>query len=206
MQRLVHVIDSDYARRARVARELHGRNLHAEIYEDLDEFTRHRPNKGFVFVADDEVFGGALEIAQTLRSTGTALPVVVYASEPSPERVVSAMLDGALDYLAWPFKPLLLERAFRRLSTEGERRFEQETLRQAAKAKIEKLSSREREVLLHLTQGLGNRGIAEALQISPRTVEIHRGNMMRKLNARTPSDAVRTALYGGLDGDFQPIR
>jgi two-component system response regulator FixJ len=64
---------------------------------------------------------------------------------------------------------------------------------------IDELSPREMDVLNSLVSGNANKQTAQELGISPRTVEIHRGNMMRKLNARSPSDAVRLALYAGLD-------
>ena len=199
----IHVIDDDYRRRARIVHELTARSFHAEIYEDLDEFSRHAPQEGVVFAADDPAAAsGPVEIAEVLQAHGAALPIVVYSTEPSTERIVDAIRDGALDYLEWPFDPLLLDKAFHRLAINGQQWSEQARLRSAAKARVEALSRREREVLVHLTRGLSNNDMAEALKISPRTVEIHRGKMMRKLEANSVADAVRIALYAGLDEDL----
>jgi DNA-binding CsgD family transcriptional regulator len=61
------------------------------------------------------------------------------------------------------------------------------------------LTGRERDVLTHLVDGLSNKEIGRALGISPRTVEIHRANMMTKLGANSSPDAVRIGIYAGLD-------
>lgn len=68
-----------------------------------------------------------------------------------------------------------------------------------AESLVETLTTRERQVLLGLVDGLSNKGIARALNISPRTVEIHRGHLMRKIGAKSVADAVRIGLYAGLD-------
>ena len=128
----------------------------------------------------------------------------MYSDEPSPEKIVNAMLEGALDYLQFPFEPKLLDTAVARLSSEGERRAEQDRRRAHAKAAVEELSARELEVLASMVQGNSNKEIAQELGISPRTVEIHRGNMMRKLRARSTSDAIRLAVYAGLDEVQEP--
>ena len=198
------MIDPDYRRRARVARELSAIGRYAEIYEDLGEFCQSSPSSGFIFASDDGESADLPEIAQAVRKKGAAIPIVLYACQPTTEQVVRAMQSGALDYLQWPFDPHLLNTAIRRLSTEWEARTQQERLRALARAQLDQLTRREREVLSHLVDGCSNRQIAEALGISPRTVEIHRGNMMRKLRARSVSDAVRTALYAG-PNDRVPI-
>jgi two-component system, LuxR family, response regulator FixJ len=197
--RHIHVIDPDFRRRARITFELAHRNLHAEIYEDLEEFGSRVPDRGAIFVADEPGRCSAGEVRAMLDALGRPLPVAVYSADPSPERIVEAMLGGALDYLRWPFDPALLETALARLSDEGERRAQRARRGASAKAAIDHLSVREHEVLELMIEGDSNKEIGRRLGISPRTVEIHRGNMMRKLNARSTSDAVRLAMYAGLD-------
>ena len=97
--RFVHVIDVDYRRRARIAHDLGTRDVHAEIYDSLEEFGQTKPASGFVFAADDETNWSPEEISQILQAIGTSMPFVVYSNEPTTDKVVSAMLCGALDYL-----------------------------------------------------------------------------------------------------------
>lgn len=200
----IHVIDPDFRRRARISHELMRRDFHAEIYEDLEEFGSRIPDEGTVLAIDDPARCDARGLMELLEGTGRRLPVAMYSDEPSPEKIVNAMLEGALDYLQFPFEPKLLDTAVARLSSEGERRAEQDRRRAHAKAAVEELSARELEVLASMVQGNSNKEIAQELGISPRTVEIHRGNMMRKLRARSTSDAIRLAVYAGLDEVQEP--
>jgi len=197
----IHVIDPDNRRRAQIANECTVRNLPTEVYDDLTEFGQNPPQQGFVFAVDDPLSGCAPgDILKALEASGTTLPVVMYANQPTPARIVSAMLEGALDYLEWPFNAVLLDTAFRRLGDEGAKRAARELRRVHADKAVKGLTSRETDVLRGLVGGLSNKMIARRLQISPRTVEIHRGNMMRKLDAQSTADAVRIALYARLDG------
>jgi FixJ family two-component response regulator len=200
----IHVIDPDFRRRARISRELMRLELHPEIYESVFEFGSQVPKNGMIFASDDAGRSDLPELIEMLDATGRRLPVAMYSNEPSPEKIVHAMLSGALDYLQWPFEPELLNSAVSRLQAEGKRRSEQDRRRARARALVEALSPRELEVLSLVVLGNANKEIAEDLGISPRTVEIHRSNMMRKLNARSTSDAVRVALYAGIDEELNP--
>ena len=118
----IHVIDPDFRRRARISHELMRRDFHAEIYEDLEEFGSRIPDEGTVLAIDDPARCDARGLMELLEGTGRRLPVAMYSDEPSPEKIVNAMLEGALDYLQFPFEPKLLDTAVARLSSEGERR------------------------------------------------------------------------------------
>jgi FixJ family two-component response regulator len=199
MQSHVHVIDSDLRRRARVSLELMLIDMHDEIYEGIEEFGARPPKPGVILAADDSTEYDPHDLIDLVDSAGNRLPVAMYSDAPSPEKIVKAMIDGVLDYLQWPFDPVLLDRAVERLQVEGERRAEQDRRQLQARSLVEELSPREREVLISIVQGRANKETARELGISARTVEIHRGNMMRKLRAKSTSDAVRMALYAGLD-------
>jgi len=199
----IHVIDPDIGRRVKVFRELSHWNVHVEIYEDLEEFRQSSPTEGFVFAADGTETAGAPNLLDALRTNRIPLPVIMYAEHPATGTVVSAMRSGAFDYLQWPFDAQSLGSAFGYLATDGNRLRQTEKARWAAMEKISRLSSRERDVLDRVVQGMSNKEMAKALRISHRTVEIHRGHMMTKLNAQSAADAVRMALYAGLDHDFR---
>jgi FixJ family two-component response regulator len=198
----IHVIDHDSRRRASIAREFLGRGFHAEIYEDLTEFKDRMPSGGYVFAHDDTNHCDPKQLRELMGDQEIPLPVTFYSSEPAPERIVQAMQLGAWDYLRWPFASELLDSSLRTLAAVGDRLIGEHRRRIEARAKVERLTARERDVLKLMVQGHANKNIAMELDISPRTVEIHRGNMMRKLQANTTSDAVRIALYAGLDAEF----
>lgn len=198
----IHVIDHDSRRRASIAREFLGRGFHAEIYEDLTEFKDRMPSGGYVFAHDDTDHCDPKQLRELMGDQEIPLPVTFYSSEPAPERIVQAMQLGAWDYLKWPFDAKLLDSSLRTLAAVGDRLIGEHRRRLEARSKVERLTAREKDVLRLMVQGHANKNIAMELDISPRTVEIHRGNMMRKLQANTTSDAVRIALYAGLDAEF----
>lgn len=194
----VHVIDHDSRRRAEISRELMARRFHAEIYEDIDEFLRILPTGGAVLMVEHADRAELSDFLASVRGKGQYYPVSIYREAPQAEQVVRAMRDGALDYLRWPFEPDLLDDALRRLVEEGDRRRKVELARARAKASVEQLTGREHDVLVSLLNGNSNKQIAAELDLSPRTVEIYRKNVMRKLDARTASDAVRIGIYADL--------
>ena len=196
----VHVIDMDVRRRARVSRELNGFSLHTEIYEDVREFLDVAPSTGLILAANNPN-AGEHNLPEIIKELGIHLPIVGYAEEPSTEEVVEAMIAGAAGFLQWPFGNRELVAMLNRISNEGEQRLRRERILAQAKARVATLSRREREVLTALIAGQSNKQIAQMLNISPRTVEIHRSNMMTKLRARSVADAVKTGLYAGLDED-----
>lgn len=200
----INVIDPDVRRRAGVARQLMARGPHAEIFEDIAEFGKSSMT-GLIFMSDDLFNTPGESIASVRDATHTFVPIVFYAEDPNPELVVDAIRAGALDYLQWPFTVRLLDKVFRRLANEA-RVLEKEAIRNEARLKVQELTGRESNVLALLVQGFPNKGIARALGISPRTVEIHRANMMSKLGAQSISDAVRIGLYAGLDEEMDSFR
>jgi len=189
----VVVLDADPVRRNSLVRLLYGADWHAEPYESLGELASFWPSAGIVVAHDD---GEVPEkILAAMLEHGSWPPLVLYAAEPEPSRIVDAMLMGAVDYLAWPIDRAQLDRRMRRVS-----------LRQASFARLRQkithsrrllatLSPREREVLLALATGASNKTIAGELAISPRTIEIHRANMMTKLRVRHVGEAIAIALY-----------
>ena len=198
----INVIDPDVRRRANVAHQLMARGLHVEIFEDIAEFAEGGQIRGLVFISDDSVDPAEHRVRVIREATNAILLVVVYAEDPDAELVVEAMRAGAIDYLKWPFDGHRLETVFRRL--ENDKSLQIESLKSEAHAKVQSLSGREANVLALLVQGLPNKQMARNLSISPRTIEIHRANMMRKLGAQTTSDAIRIGLYAGIDEEPVP--
>jgi two-component system response regulator FixJ len=196
----VHIVDSDHQRRATIARELYGRAIHAEIYEDLEELNDRSPASGAVLINDDTPAAERAMRSDNIASRTGHLPVAFFSAHPSPPKIVRAMRAGAIDYLQWPFTPEAINDNVARLARLGEETAGAAQRKAEAHRRAERLTQRERDVLLGLIHGNSNKETAMALGISPRTVEIHRGNMMARLNARSTGDAVRMGLEAGLAG------
>lgn len=194
----VHVIDFDFRRRARISRDLLERDLHPEIYEGVAEFIEDLPAQGPVLMMEIEDRDELANLLEKVRNRGRYFPVAVYSDEPKPERIVRALHAGAIDYLRWPFDVQLLDLSLQRLAEVGERRRAAEQQAAAARAVTRTLTARENEVLLSLVQGNSSKEIAAELGLSTRTVEIYRKRVVKKLEARSSTDAVRIAIQAGL--------
>lgn len=194
----VHVIDFDFRRRARISRELLERDLHPEIYEGVAEFVEDLPAQGPVLMMELEDRDELTNLLENVRNRGRYFPVAVYSDEPKPERIVRALHAGAIDYLRWPFDVELLDLSLQRLADMGERRRAAEQQAAAARAVTRTLTARENQVLLSLVQGNSSKEIAAELGLSTRTVEIYRKRVVKKLAARSSTDAVRIAIQAGL--------
>ncbi len=180
--------------RAELARIAFALGYHAEVYADLAELTDHLPETGILVVHDDPPLADAPQIIHKLAARGLWLPVIALAASPQPARIVAAMKAGALDYLSLPLDEQRFGRALTQIATEAGAFFDARRRMTEARARISVLSAREREVLDLLSRGSSNKTIARELGISPRTVEIHRANMMSKLGANHSAEAVRLQI------------
>jgi FixJ family two-component response regulator len=187
----LHIVGADSRSRAEQARVAFALGHHAEVYSDLDELLGRSPDEGLVLAADEE--GPVLPkvVIDRLGAAGIWLPVVFVAYAPTVERAVAGVKAGALDYLALPLEMSSFARRLGAIQPEAKAFIQRRRRQIEACHAVGQLSRREHEVLELLSQGCSNKEIARNLRISPRTVEIHRGNMMAKLNAGHAADAVR---------------
>ena len=135
-----------------------------------------------------------LEVQQALSDQGIALPIIIMTGHGDITTAVRAMKAGAIDFIEKPFEKTVLLSAISvasaRLDNDGRRR----TRAEEASTRLNVLTPRERDVLNGLVEGLPNKTIAFDLGISPRTVEIHRANLMAKLGVKSLSEALRIAF------------
>ena len=192
----IHVLDSDHGRRAQIARCAYALGHHAEVYSDPAELAAFAPEGGVVVALEEAIFGGVSGLIGLLNREGRWLGVIATSSNPSIAKAVLAIKQGALDYLPLPFDERLLSLALEKVSVEAEFRRARHMRQASAKARLAKLSGREREVVERMAQGLTNKEIGRELGISPRTVEIHRTNALTKLAARHSAEAIRLCLEG----------
>jgi two-component system, LuxR family, response regulator FixJ len=190
------LVDGDVRRRAAISHCLSGGDLHVEPFEDAMELIARWPRSGLLLVHDDGRSIATL-LGQMGRS-GQWLPVIGFAQEPGTHMVVRAVLDGAIDYISWPFTRDDIAKVVADAEAKAET-FGSAKLREAlARSRVDRLTKREREVLAGVAGGLSNRMIGEKLSISPRTVEIHRANMLTKMGANHTSEAIRIAIEAAL--------
>jgi FixJ family two-component response regulator len=196
---VLHIVDGDSRSRAEQARIAFALGHHAEDYSDLGELLDRPPHEGVILLGQRTMDVALGELFERLGRHGVWLPVVVCAEEPQIERVVEAIKSGALDYLQLPLEAGRLARSLARVIDEADAHGRARRQLAGARSRVEQLSKREREVLELLSLGSSNKVIARELRISPRTVEIHRANMMTKLRAGHSAEAVRLWLESGLE-------
>ncbi len=174
--------------------------FHCEIYSGNSELLASPPELGIVLARDDEKIGGVADLLRCIARAGLWLPLIATSEDPRPGQVVAAIKAGALDYLALPLQQKRLVEVVERIENEAIAYGEARRKMMAARSRIASLSPREREVLDWLAEGCSNKMIARELEISPRTVEIHRANMLSKLGAHHAAEAVRLRIEAQLDG------
>lgn len=190
------LIDNDTRRRAAISHALSSGGIHVEPFEDISELAGAWPRSGVVLIHDQ---AGAIEdLIESMARHGEWYPIIAFSEEPSAHRIVQAILDGAIDYIAWPITPAELNDGLAKAIARAEGVGNAKLREVMARARIDRLTRREREVLGGVANGLSNRLIGEKLSISPRTVEIHRANMLNKLGANHTSDAIRIAIEASL--------
>ena len=197
---VIHFVEQDMRLRADLARTTFALGHHAEVYADIEELADHPPRRGVVAVRDLAGSDGVGETLDYLADRGIWLPLVVMDESPRTDRVVAAIKAGALDYLELPLDPGPLAAMLARIDDEASAHAAARRRMIEARSRIGILSNREREVLDWLARGSSNKTIARELDISPRTVEIHRANMMSKLGAAHSAEAVRLRIEARLEG------
>ncbi len=200
MARTIYIVDDDDAVRA---------SLHSLLSVRADLIVRGY-RSGDAFLQDvDELDPGVLlldmhmpgstglDVLHSLESSVKFVPIVL-TGQGNVGMAVDAMKAGALDFVEKPYEAevllQLIDTAFARLEEDNEAA----ARTAAAEAKIAKLSPRETDVLRGLIDGRSNKINAYELDISPRTVEIYRANLMEKLEVRSLSEALRIAFAAGL--------
>ncbi|MCJ2186866.1 response regulator transcription factor [Novosphingobium beihaiensis] len=190
------LIDDDTRRRATISHALASHALHVEPFENVFELGATWPRAGAVLLHERP--GAVPALIEAMACQNQWFPVVAFSEEPGVQRIVRAILDGAIDYLAWPALAadlaLAVNTAIEHAASTGSAKLREVM----ARTRVSKLTRREREVLGGVASGLSNRRIGEKLEISPRTVEIHRANMLHKLGASHTSDAIRIAIEAAL--------
>ena len=200
----VYIVDDDDGMRRALSALMSTVGYNAVAFERPDEFLRKLDSNQHGCVVLDVRMPGmsGLEVQQQLNRNGSMLPVILMTGHGDIPMAVQAMKDGAFDFLQKPFRDQdLLDRINSALKQDAENRAIVE--RHAdLKRRSESLTPREREVMAMVVDGRANKVIAIDLGLSERTVEIHRANVMEKMDARSVAHLVKMNLI--LTGDTGP--
>jgi two-component system response regulator FixJ len=194
--RLVHLVDDDEAIRRSVGFALKTSGFHVRAYESGVELLKSVPHLEPGCILLDIRMPGmdGLEVQAALRDKGMTLPVIIMTGHGDVSLAVQAMKAGAVDFIEKPFEKAVLLSAIEHGVERLKRSAADVGRADEAAVKLQALTQGEREVLDGLAKGLPNKTIAYDLGISPRTVEIHRANVMSKLGVRSLSEALRIAF------------
>jgi len=194
----VHVIDDDADAREALAFLLSTADLSVESYASAAAFLAVATEASGVVVTDvrmPDIDGMAL--MRRLAVLGARLPVIVMTGHGDVPLAVAAMKAGAFDFLEKPYDGETMLAAVRAgLARHGEAQA-RDGARAGIAQRIAELSPRQRQVLEGLVAGKANKVIARDLDISPRTVEIYRANVMARMQAQSLSELVRMAVAAG---------
>lgn len=200
MSTTVHIVDDDPAVRAALSYLLSSHGYSTQIYASGAELLRERRSLSGCLLLDLQMGDiGGLEVLEGLALRGSEIPVIAMSGESDLPAAVRALKLGAVDYLQKPPDPAELVIAIERVCALADERDQRSTARAAAAARLRILSQREWQVLRGLIAGMMNKQIARRLDLSPRTVEMHRRNLLKDLGVRTTSAAIRLAIEAGLE-------
>ena len=189
----VIIVDDDAEVRTALESLLRSMGFRVKSFASAQKFTEGPPSWGPCCLVLDVRLPGqsGLELQAQLATQGVKLPIVFISGYADIQMSVKAMKAGAVEFLQKPFRDQDLLDAVQNAIERDRQRLSEEKMVSGLKRRFETLTMREREIFPRVTAGLTNKVIAAALGLSEITVKIHRGNIMRKMAARTLADLVR---------------
>lgn len=193
---VVHIVDDDAAIRDSLAFLLDTANVVSRTYESAAALLARAPNLEPGCIVTDvrmpEMNG--LEMVRRLAEVGVRHPVIVMTGHADVPLAIEAVRAGVKDFIEKPFDDDALLASIRGAIAGQAQAAEQAGRDTELRERLASLSSRERQVLDGLVAGHANKVIAFDLEISPRTVEVYRANVMTKMQARSLSELVRMTI------------
>jgi two-component system response regulator FixJ len=197
----VYVIDDDAAMRDSLDFLLGSAGFSVRLFDSASIFLNELPDLAFGCVVTDIRMPGidGIELLRRLTSGSGArkLPVIVMTGHGDVPLAVEAMKLGALDFLEKPFEDDRLIGMIETTLAQNESGTKGEAIAADMAARVASLTERERQVMQGLMAGQSNKVIAREYDISPRTVEVYRANVMTKMRAGSLSELVRFAIRAG---------
>lgn len=199
----VYVIDDDPAMRDSLNFLLDSAGFDVTLFDDALAFLEALPALSFGCVLSDVRMPGldGIELLKRMKAQQSPFPILIMTGHGDVPLAVEAMKLGAVDFLEKPFDDDRLTAMIEAAILQAEPTAKSEAVAQDIAARVASLSPRERQVMEGLIAGLSNKLIAREYDISPRTIEVYRANVMTKMQASSLSELVRLAMRAGMLND-----
>lgn len=196
----IYVIDDDEAMRDSLNFLLDSSGFGVTLFENAQSFLDALPGLAFGCVVSDVRMPGidGIELLKRMKTQHSPFPILIMTGHGDVPLAVEAMKLGALDFLEKPFEDDRLVTMIESAIRQAEPAAKSESIAQDIAARVASLSPRERQVMEGLIAGLSNKLIAREYDISPRTIEVYRANVMTKMQANSLSELVRLAMRAGM--------
>lgn len=193
---VVHIVDDEEPVRDSVALLLHSAGLRSQQHQSAHAFlATYRPDDVGCLVLDVRMpHMSGLELHQELNRRGWSLPVIFVTGHGDVPLAVEAMREGAVDFLQKPFNDEELISRVRKALAQDLLHHQQSGDREGLVRRLQTLTAREREVAQRIVDGQANKVIAMELELSERTVEVHRARVMQKMGVRGVAQLVQIWL------------
>ena len=200
-QQIVFVVDDDQSMRVALTYLFQSMSLPVKVFGSAAELLESKlPDIASCLVLDIRLPGvSGLEFQDVLARAGIHIPIIFMTGHGDIPMSVKAMKAGAVDFLTKPFRDQDMLDAVTRALTQDRKRREGESSVSGLRTRFESLTQREREVMSHVTSGLMNKQTAGLLNLSEITIKIHRGHVMKKMQARSLAELVRMAEMLGIN-------
>jgi len=200
---VIHVIDDDDSARHSLEFLIDCAGMAVRTYPSASAFLAAVPGLEPGCIVTDvrmpEMSG--LQLIERLKALGVTSPIIVITGHADVPMAIEAMKQGVADFIEKPFSDDAILGAIRSALARAGGRSQIDAEKAEVSSKMATLSQREREVLQGLVQGQANKVIAYELDISPRTVEVYRANVMTKMGAGSLSELVRMVTIAELAGE-----
>ncbi|SFP00124.1 two component transcriptional regulator, LuxR family [Bradyrhizobium sp. Ghvi] len=196
----IYVIDDDAAMRDSLNFLLDSAGFGVTLFDDAQAFLEALPGLAFGCVVSDVRMPGldGIELLKRMKAQQSPFPILIMTGHGDVPLAVEAMKLGAVDFLEKPFEDDRLTAMIEQAIRQAEPAAKNEAVAHDIAARVASLSPRERQVMEGLIAGLSNKLIAREYDISPRTIEVYRANVMTKMQANSLSELVRLAMRAGM--------
>jgi len=196
----IYVIDDDDAMRDSLNFLLDSSGFGVTLFDDAQAFLDALPGLPFGCVLSDVRMPGldGIELLKRMKAQQSSFPILIMTGHGDVPLAVEAMKLGAVDFLEKPFEDDRLVTMIETAIRQAEPAAKSDSISQDIAARVASLSPRERQVMEGLIAGLSNKLIAREYDISPRTIEVYRANVMTKMQANSLSELVRLAMRAGM--------